>query len=179
MLNRLLQWLMPNREPRTPEEALARVQKVRALLKEADSSYKTGQVRRSMTLYQKVIRLDPKNVPAYVNLGAIYSQQPGMTSDAIVVMEAARTLDPRNTTIHLNLATLYTQQGKFDLAMGILDDLKLRDSAAPGLHYARACVYFYRGDPPLSIPELKEELRINPQHIHAANLLKQLEEVKK
>lgn len=161
-------------KPKTPEEAAERATKVHKLLEQADARYKSGEIEKAVKIYKEVLSLDPKNVPAFTNLGAIYSQQPGKTSDAIVVMECARNLDPSNHTVQLNLATLYTQQSNFDSAKQVLEDLRKRDPQAPGLHYTLGCVYFYNNEVDEAVEQFEKEVETNPNHPHAKEFLEKL-----
>lgn len=174
LFSKLMSKLAGPGKPRTPEEAAERARQVQEILKEADTRYKAGDVNKAVTLYKQVLSLDPKNVPAFVNLGAIYSLMPDKTSDAIVVMECARNLDPANHTVHLNLAALYTQQQNFAKAEAVLEDLRRHDPQAPGLHYTLGCVYFYQGKMDPAIEQFEKEVANNPNHSHAAEYLEKI-----
>lgn len=174
LFSRLAGLLGRRKMPRTPEEAEALKQRIRTTLTEAETAFKEGKPAEAERLYREVSRLDPKNVTAYANLGAVYSAMEGRSGDAVVVMEAARNLDPENMTVRLNLATLYIQQANFKRAFGVLEEVRAARPRLPGLHYTFGCAYFYQGDRENALAEFEREVEVNPGHEHAGRMVEEM-----
>ena len=67
----------------------------------------------AVTYFQKVLRIDPNDVGANVNLGQLYSQQRKYT-EAIAVLRTAVTAEPYNATALYNLGTALLRGGQRD-----------------------------------------------------------------
>ncbi|PCJ25468.1 MAG: hypothetical protein COA94_06130, partial [Rickettsiales bacterium] len=63
--------------------------------------HKLGRLRESVQMYNKVLRLDPKNVSAYNNLGFVLSDM-GQNKAAMEAYEKGLKIDPNNQLIQAN-----------------------------------------------------------------------------
>jgi len=80
-------------------------------------------------VYQKLIKYQPNQVSAYLNIGEAYmSFSPPKTDDALVYYRKAYELDPKNTFAALRIGELLAQNGKRDDALKYLK-IALGDSA--------------------------------------------------
>ena len=80
-------------------------------------------------VYQKLIKYQPNQVSAYLNIGEAYmSFSPAKTDDALVYYRKAYTLDPKNTFAALRIGELLAQTGERDEALKYLR-IALGDSA--------------------------------------------------
>jgi len=80
-------------------------------------------------VYQKLIKYQPKQVSAYLNIGEAYmSFSPARTDDALVYYRKAYALDPKNTFAALRIGELLAQTGDRDEALKYLR-IALGDSA--------------------------------------------------
>lgn len=80
-------------------------------------------------VYQKLIKYQPNQISAYLNVGEAYmSFSPPKTDDALVYYRKAYELDPKNTFAALRIGELLAQSGQRDDALKYLR-LALGDSA--------------------------------------------------
>jgi tetratricopeptide (TPR) repeat protein len=80
-------------------------------------------------VYQKLIKYQPNQISAYLNIGEAYmSFSPPKTDDALVYYRKAYELDPKNTFAALRIGQLLAQAGKRDDALKYLK-VALGDSA--------------------------------------------------
>jgi len=80
-------------------------------------------------VYQKLIKYQPKQVSAYLNIGEAYmSFSPARTDDALVYFRKAYQLDPKNSFAALRIGELLAQTGQRDEALKYLR-IALGDSA--------------------------------------------------
>jgi tetratricopeptide (TPR) repeat protein len=80
-------------------------------------------------VYQKLVKYQPKQVSAYLNIGEAYmSFSPPKTDDALVYYRKAYEVDPKNTFAALRIGQLLAQTGQHDEALKFLK-IALGDSA--------------------------------------------------
>lgn len=89
-------------------------------------------------IWKKEIVLNPRNMSAHLNLGAVY-QQLGRYEDAHAQYQVADRLSPNNPLIKLNLGSLYQAKGQVDQALAMYDAVLQQD---PG----NAKVMLYKAD---------------------------------
>jgi tetratricopeptide (TPR) repeat protein len=91
-------------------------------------------------VYQKLVKYDPKESSAYLNIGEAYmSFTPPRTDDALVYYQKALSLDPTSSFAALRMGEIYAQQGNREMAVRYLKmasgDVKNPDVAAEANHY--------------------------------------------
>jgi tetratricopeptide (TPR) repeat protein len=80
-------------------------------------------------VYQKLVKYQPNQVSAYLNIGEAYmSFSPPKTDDALVYYRKAYQIDPKNTFAALRIGELLAQSGQRDDALKYLR-IALADSA--------------------------------------------------
>jgi tetratricopeptide (TPR) repeat protein len=80
-------------------------------------------------VYQKLLKYQPNQVSAYLNIGEAYmSFSPAKTDDALVYYRKGYELDPKNTFAALRIGELLAQTGQRDDALKYLK-IALGDSA--------------------------------------------------
>jgi tetratricopeptide (TPR) repeat protein len=80
-------------------------------------------------VYQKLVKYQPNQVSAYLNIGEAYmSFSPPRTDDALVYYRKAYEIDPKNTFAALRIGELLAQTGQRDDALKYLK-IALADSA--------------------------------------------------
>jgi tetratricopeptide (TPR) repeat protein len=80
-------------------------------------------------VYQKLVKYQPNQVSAYLNIGeAFMSFSPPKTDDALVYYRKAYQIDPKNTFAALRIGQLLAQTGQRDDALKYLK-IALGDSA--------------------------------------------------
>ncbi|MDZ4182146.1 MAG: tetratricopeptide repeat protein [Candidatus Cloacimonadaceae bacterium] len=82
----------------------------------------SNRLGEAITKYETLIKNDPQNVQAYLNVVGLYRLQAGETTDAKAVADlnkkaidtinALKKIDPENALVYLNLAAIYLSQNK-------------------------------------------------------------------
>jgi uncharacterized protein YecT (DUF1311 family) len=70
--------------------------------------------------FNKVIEIDPKNIPARIGLGKAYIAA-GQPDKAESVLKEALDIDPKSSDAYIDLAALYYEQDKIDDAIKLLE----------------------------------------------------------
>jgi tetratricopeptide (TPR) repeat protein len=91
-------------------------------------------------VYQKLVKYEPKESSAYLNIGEAYmSFTPPRTDDALAYYQKALALDPTSSFAALRMGEIYAQQGNREMAVRYLKmasgDVKNPDVAAEANHY--------------------------------------------
>jgi tetratricopeptide (TPR) repeat protein len=80
-------------------------------------------------VYQKLVKYQPNQVSAYLNIGEAYmSFSPAKTDDALVYYRKAYEIDPKNSFAALRIGEVLAQSGQHDEALKYLK-IALGDSA--------------------------------------------------
>jgi tetratricopeptide (TPR) repeat protein len=74
-----------------------------------------GMIDEATALFERALRLNPRDSDAHNNLGAAYLHK-NRTDRAIEEFEAALKIQPANAEAHNNLGTAYLRKGRADLA---------------------------------------------------------------
>jgi tetratricopeptide (TPR) repeat protein len=95
---------------------------------------------RVIQVYQKLVKYQPKESSAYLNIGEAYmSFTPPRTDDALTYYRKALDLDPSSSFAALRMGEIYAQQGNREMAVRYLklasSDAKNPDVAAEANHY--------------------------------------------
>jgi tetratricopeptide (TPR) repeat protein len=94
-----------------------------------NSRSKFDQVVR---VYKKLIKNDPNNVSAYLNIGEAYmSFTPPRASDALPYYRKAYQLDPASAFAELRIGEILAQQGNRDQALAYLKKAAANGSSNP------------------------------------------------
>ncbi|HOD41791.1 MAG: Soluble lytic murein transglycosylase precursor [bacterium ADurb.Bin243] len=82
----------------------------------AISLYRSGEIKKAVSEFKKVIRTSPQYAPAYYNLGYIYSQE-GEYTKAIDMYKRAIKIDPYLKAAYYNLAITLERRGLLEMAI--------------------------------------------------------------
>ncbi len=89
-------------------------------LEEATEAFKTGDYAKAIKLYNKVLKIDPKNRKALLNLATIYYQI-GNKDKSVELLVKLLKEDPRNPDVLNNLGVIYMEEGKLVSACSYFD----------------------------------------------------------
>ena len=146
------------------------------MLQKADRYYRQGHPRRAIWTYKKVLRQQPNNIAALVNLGLIYSTRRGKHAKARQMLGQALQIEPENVTILFNLATLTAQTGDFAKAQEFLEQVERLNSDYPDLHYNKAYLFAHQQRWEEAKQEVERELQLNPGNVNAIAMKEALQQ---
>lgn len=84
--------------------------------RQAIALYRSGEIKKAVGEFRKVIRTSPQYAPAYYNLGYIYSQE-GEYTKAIDMYKQAIKIDPYLKAAYYNLAITLERRGLLEMAI--------------------------------------------------------------
>ncbi|MGA1870200.1 MAG: fused MFS/spermidine synthase [bacterium] len=134
-----------------------------------------GQIEEALGAWQTSIDLEPTLKVAHLDLGNTYFEMGDLEK---AQQEWQQGLEDGRAGIltHLvNLGTLYFQSGNYERAMNawrMAGDLKMDD---PQIHYNIALAYYQQGSFQSALRELKESIRVKPDHKPARILMERIE----
>ncbi|MCO6429384.1 MAG: tetratricopeptide repeat protein [Deltaproteobacteria bacterium] len=114
-----------------------------------------GRRKESIAAFLKAVELNPRYVPAWVNLGYVFCEEQ-MYKEAVSALQSALKLDPRSAEAYCNLGVVYlriphlpTAEKYFTAAVKLKPDYvnaicNLGKSLAYQKRYAEAAFYFRR-----------------------------------
>lgn len=147
------------REPRPREPGADH----RALVRDATKALEEGRPSDAIEMLAQVVRDDPDNFTARVNLGTAYYST-GEYVAAARQFEAAHELKPDNPKVLLNLAAARSALDQLDEAIDLLVKALERDPQMRDVHYNLAIAYWRKGRLPEAMAELEMELALHPDH---------------
>jgi tetratricopeptide (TPR) repeat protein len=101
-------------------------------------------------LLQKMIQMEPTEVPNYVLLAQLYEDS-GDYEAAEATLIKARDAKPTDPTVYTTLAAYYDRQGQFDKLIEALEQRVAQEPNNPEAHYTIATYYFNKGSRDFSI----------------------------
>ena len=140
--------------------------RVSVLMQRADRSISRGRPDEAKGLYQQVIRQDPANVEAHLNLGVAYEQL-GRGPLAEAMFRKVLELQPEHASAHLNLGLKLAANGAFEDALASIEEaLRLAPdnlAARQGL----AMVLTRLDRPQDALPHFEAIARLSPDSVDA------------
>ena len=132
-------------------------------LNEAERLQSEGELKSAETLYKSLIRQNPLNADALINLANLYFRDYNDPDKAIILYERALELDPDRPSIHVNLGVYYLKENELDKAYGHLNRaLKLNDRLTE-VHYNLACLHAIRGERKQAVESLQRAIELDPR----------------
>ena len=147
-------------------------------LYEARQDWKSAQ-----NAYEKALELKPTDPIASNNLANVMLQTGGNIDVALSLAQAARRVLPDSSDVADTLGWIYYQKGAYESAISLLQEaLKLRGKSNipedPGIHYHLGLAYEKAGKPGLARQQLEQVLKLDPNYSNAAEVKKQLAQLK-
>lgn len=95
---------------------------------------KKGNSKVAKDMFEKSLRIDPKNSITHYNLGVLFDSQ-GMFEEAILAYKKAVELDPNNVFAYYNLGIIFSKQGDNDNAISAFQNaVKKKSDFAPAYY---------------------------------------------
>ena len=111
--------------------------------------------------FKEVIRLDPKKVGAYINLGAVYNRL-GQFEDSLATLRRGIQLDANRAEGYYNLGLVYRQLGQLDMAVNAYRESVRLNPRMHDAHYNLGNIFFEKGQFGLAVAHYKSALEIQP-----------------
>ncbi len=139
--------------------------------------------KQAQAAYQDALNLAPDNPLASNNLANVMVQLGGNLDVAMTLAQTARRGMPDSADVVDTLGWLYYQKGAYQAAIDLFQQaLKLSGQnnvqEAPGIHYHLGLAYEKTNQPALARQHLEKVLKINPNYGEAADVKKQLAQLR-
>jgi tetratricopeptide (TPR) repeat protein len=170
--------MLPFFRKSSPEEkehmqAHNKIARAKLLWKQGSKMLERKKYDRAIESMREAYELEPSRLEGRLNLGAaLYlTQQYG---EAVVHFRYVLAFDPQNTMALLNLAASYDALGEMDKSVETLEQLVERRPTWRDAHYNLAVAYFKQEDYAKAANALRTELKINPNHELARQLMNKI-----
>jgi len=114
----------------------------------AESAYFSSKAINS---YSKVLEINPNNLNAKTDLGALYAEATGEPMKGIMMLREVVAADPNHENAQLNLGFLSMRSGQFEKALERFDKVL-------AINPARIDMYIYRGEAMVQLGRKKEAI---------------------
>jgi tetratricopeptide (TPR) repeat protein len=155
----------------------------RRQMRQASILLSGGNSDDAIPLLERCFELHPDDVHVLTNLGGAYILA-GRHRYAVPVLERASELAPDNPSVWSNLAAaslgklVTSTRSKQDRALIAYQRVIELDAAYPSVHYNMGLIYVDRRDWDLAYEAFSQALASNPFDKDAANMLRQVEEIR-
>ncbi|HVF84678.1 MAG TPA: tetratricopeptide repeat protein [Abditibacteriaceae bacterium] len=129
-----------------------------------------GQTEQALKTMREAMTLEPSRIEGRLNLGAALLMT-NQAEEAIGHFKYVLAFDPQNTMALLNLAAAQDKIGDLDGSVQTLESVVAHRPSWKDAHYNLAVALFRQGEYDKAAEALKAELRINPSHALARDLL--------
>jgi tetratricopeptide (TPR) repeat protein len=125
-----------------------------------------GAFEEAIEILNKALETDPKFVPAYYRMGAVY-QEWDQRKKAIGAYQQVLNIDPNHLDARMELASAYSKSKKNELA--ILEYKKAAElkSTDPEIHFKIALEYWYLQKLPETAEHYRKVIALSPDHLQA------------
>lgn len=137
-------------------------------------AYNEKNVDKKIEFYSELLKISPKEIEAYNNIGVAYSEK-GDDDKAIESFNQAIKLKP-DAVLYSNRGASYINKEDYDKAIESFDQAIKLDSDFADAYYNRGIVYAYKEDTENSIKDINRAIELDPK---GRNFISGLEIVKK
>lgn len=137
-------------------------------------AYNEKNVDKQIEFYSELLKISPKEIEAYNNIGVAYSEK-GDDDKAIESFNQAIKLKP-DAVLYSNRGASYINKEDYDKAIESFDQAIKLDSDFADAYYNRGIVYAYKEDTENSIKDINRAIELDPK---GRNFIAGLEIVKK
>ena len=117
--------------------------------------------------YQKVLKINPKFVPAANNLAYLYAERGENIDEALNLAQSAKEQVPDDPNISDTLGWIYFKKNVFSRAIVYLKEANEKIPDNPVIRYHLGMAYYKNGDKEESKRELKKALELDPKFSYA------------
>jgi cytochrome c-type biogenesis protein CcmH/NrfG len=138
----------------------------------------TAETKGQIAALQDIVKKDPKNVKALVELGNLYfdANQP---DNSIEAYSKALALEPANADVRTDMGIMYRRKGQFDKALAEFKKAAESDPKHVNSRYNLGVVLLHdKGDLKGAIAAWEDYLRVDAGSPRAQNIRTQLEKMR-
>jgi len=141
-------------------------EQARALAKQAEAAFASGDLNQAESLYKKALEFGPNNASLLVSLAAIETRM-GKLDESEKLLQQALHLDLKNAPAWLLLGMNYLEEKKNDEAFASLIQAALYDDRNPRIHNYLGIAAGRKGWNEPSEDELRKAIELDPQYADA------------
>ncbi len=139
----------------------------------------TADVQEKISTFKAILKDDPKNLKALVELGNLYFDSDQFDL-AIQAYSKALEIDPRNPDVLTDMGIMYRRKGDFDRAVAEFKKAAEIDPRHVNSRYNLGVVLLHdKGDLKGAIKAWEDYLKVDPASPRAENIRTQLEKMRK
>ncbi len=137
-----------------------------------------ADVQKQIDFLQSVLKDDPKNLKALIQLGNAYFDS-GQFDRAIAAYSKALEIDPNNADVHTDLGIMYRRKGEYDRAIAEFKRAAEIDPNHVNSRYNLGIVLLHdKGDIKGAIKAWEDYLKVQPTGPRAENIRNQMARMK-
>jgi tetratricopeptide (TPR) repeat protein len=126
-----------------------------------------SRLDEAITKHTRTIKLDPRNVEAYLSRGDAYKEK-GEYDAAIADYSRAIELDPNNLAAHNNRGVAYSQKRDPERAIADFTRAIALDSSGGAMIYSnRGSLYAQKGEYDRAMPDLNRAIELSPNNYNS------------
>ena len=138
----------------------------------------SADVQKQISILKGIVKEDPKNLKALVELGNLYFDT-DQTDSAIQVYAKALELDPKNADIRTDMGIMYRKKGDPDRALAEFNRAAQDDPRHVNSRYNKGVVLLHdKADIKGAIQAWEEFLKVEPTGPRAEKIRNQMEKMK-
>ena len=138
----------------------------------------TADVQKQISMLQGILKEDPKNLKALVELGNLYFDT-DQFDPAIRTYARVLELDPRNADVRTDMGIMYRRKGDPDRAIAEFKKAAQDDPKHVNSRYNMGVVFLHdKGDMKGAIKAWEDYLKVEPAGPRAENIRNQLEKMR-
>lgn len=138
----------------------------------------TADIQKQISILQGIVKEDPKNLKALVELGNLYFDTEQADS-AIQTYARALELDPKNADVRTDMGIMYRKKGDPDRAIAEFQKAAQDNPQHVNSRYNLGVVFLHdKADIKGAIKAWEDYLKVEPTGPRAENMRKQMEKMK-
>ncbi|MBI4496174.1 MAG: tetratricopeptide repeat protein [Deltaproteobacteria bacterium] len=138
----------------------------------------TADLKNQIELFQTILKKEPDNLNALVQLGNIYFDT-DQVDKAIETYGRVLKIDPKNADVRTDMGIMYRRKSDFDRAIAEFKQAAADNPQHVNSRYNMGIVLLHdKGDIPGAVKAWEEYLKVDPGSPRAQNIRQQMEKMK-
>jgi len=130
-------------------------------MREGEKFLKEGEFDKAISEFKSVLKLEPDNVDALMNLMLAYESN-GDEANAQQIKGQLRTYFKDEVKYLTSLGTFYIQNAKIDEAQEVIEEAMKLAPQSPQVRFLRGSIYEFKGEFEKALDEYNVVLTLNP-----------------